>query len=83
MYRAFYFFLEEKLHLRKYIFRSGFLALFFKRLCLYWFLFGKSRVRNYCILTSRGFGVCGKYRMSRHMVKYAANHGVYTGLLKV
>ena len=41
-----------------------------------------TRVRNRCVLTDRGRGIVGKYRISRMMFRYYADKGLIAGMQK-
>lgn len=41
-----------------------------------------TRVRNRCILTDRGRGLVGRYRVSRMMFRYYADKGLIAGMQK-
>ena len=41
-----------------------------------------TRVRNRCVLTDRGRGIVGKYRISRIMFRYYADKGLISGMQK-
>ena len=41
-----------------------------------------TRVRNRCVLTDRGRGIVGKYRISRIMFRYYADKGMISGMQK-
>lgn len=39
-----------------------------------------TRIRNRCVLTDRGRGVIGRFRISRHEFKYYAENGLISGV---
>ena len=41
-----------------------------------------TRVRNRCVLTDRGRGIVGRYRVSRMMFRYFAEKGLMAGMQK-
>ena len=41
-----------------------------------------TRVRNRCVLTDRGRGLVGRYRISRIMFRYYADKGLIAGMQK-
>ena len=41
-----------------------------------------TRVRNRCVLTDRGRGIVGRYRVSRMIFRYYADRGLIAGIQK-